>query len=200
MPPALDSDPRRAQILGAVLEVCLAEGPDALTIAKVRQRCGASVGSIYHHFGDKQGMLLALYVAAISEFHEAFLGALEPEDSAEGMARAIPRAHVGWVVQHPDRARFLHMARRAELVRGDEPALKDQNRTFLRAVFARMEPLVQGGSLRSLPRDVLMAVMVGPADHFVRQWLAGRTTTPPERAIETLGEAAWRVLAPQDSA
>ena len=49
-----------AEILKATQALLLAEGAESLSIRKVSERCGYSAPTIYHHFGDKQGLVDAL--------------------------------------------------------------------------------------------------------------------------------------------
>ncbi|WP_286249613.1 TetR/AcrR family transcriptional regulator [Streptomyces graminofaciens] len=61
-PAALQEGGRRSQqdILRAGLTVLEGGGVDALTVAAVAERAGVAVGSIYRHFGDKEGLLYAI--------------------------------------------------------------------------------------------------------------------------------------------
>eukprot|EP01030_Chromulinospumella_sphaerica_P002207 gene2207-2161_t len=56
--PAEAPTDRRQDILNAALACAAEGGVDAVTIDGVRARCGASVGSIYHHFGMPSPLLL----------------------------------------------------------------------------------------------------------------------------------------------
>ena len=51
----------RATLLGAAREVFTASGFAEASIADVVAKAGASVGSLYHHFGGKADLYLALY-------------------------------------------------------------------------------------------------------------------------------------------
>ncbi len=51
----------QAQILAAAEEVFVEHGYTAATISDVIDRAGSSVGSIYHHFGGKAELFLALW-------------------------------------------------------------------------------------------------------------------------------------------
>jgi AcrR family transcriptional regulator len=44
---------RKQEILDAALRGFAEKGLAGTTVEEVRRRSGASVGSIYHHFGDK---------------------------------------------------------------------------------------------------------------------------------------------------
>lgn len=50
----------RERILDALVEV-LADGVESLSMPAVAEQAGVSVGTIYRHFGDKAGLLEALY-------------------------------------------------------------------------------------------------------------------------------------------
>lgn len=50
----------RERILDALVEV-LADGVESLSMPAVANRAGVSVGTVYRHFGDKAGLLEALY-------------------------------------------------------------------------------------------------------------------------------------------
>lgn len=51
----------RDTLLSAAREVFLANGYAEATVADIVERSGVSVGSLYHHFGGKPGLFLALW-------------------------------------------------------------------------------------------------------------------------------------------
>ncbi len=63
-----------------VLEVVTAMleegGESAVRIEDVRERSGVSIGSIYHHFGDRNGLIVAAQVRRFSRYAEAEIAAL----------------------------------------------------------------------------------------------------------------------------
>ena len=56
---------RSAPVVNKVLKVTCdiinRGGEQALTIAEVRERTGVTIGSIYHHFGSREGLVAAAY-------------------------------------------------------------------------------------------------------------------------------------------
>lgn len=194
MGPHLDADPRRDRILQAALVLCLERSPEAVTIQQIRGLSGASTGSIYHHFRDKQGLFFELFLTAKRTYHDALVDALGPTDHARSLVFALARAHLDWMMENSGLARFLHTARRSELVRGDEPDLREQDAAFVHDVCAYLRPWVDAGQVRRLPDDLAMAVVIGPMEHYTSEWLMGRTFTDPDEACEVLAEAAWDAL------
>jgi AcrR family transcriptional regulator len=61
----------RRAILDAALEVFVAEGYTDANIAHIVERCGMSVGSLYHHFGGKADLFLALWAEFEAVYSDA---------------------------------------------------------------------------------------------------------------------------------
>ena len=55
------TDATQQRILDAATEVFSTRGFSAATMADIVEHSGASIGSIYHHFGGKKELFLAIY-------------------------------------------------------------------------------------------------------------------------------------------
>jgi AcrR family transcriptional regulator len=185
---------RRRSILDAALAAFRERGYDATTIEDIRERSGASVGSLYHHFGGKEGITGAIYLEALAQYQEGVMRALESTGSASTGITAMARFHIRWITEHPDWARFLFRMRGAEGVRAVEAEIAQMNRRVFARVATWAEPHVRAGRLARLPRDLFLLLCLGPAQEYGRLWLAGRTETPPHRAAPALADAAWRAV------
>jgi AcrR family transcriptional regulator len=185
---------RKQAILDAALQAFTEKGTAAATVDDVKRLSGASVGSIYHHFGDKEGMAVALYADVLGGYQEGFLAVLERESDAERGVRALVRHHLRWVAANPDGARFLL----AGAPPGAEELLDPLNRELFGATSAWFRKQAEADAIRVLPRDLLYTVLVGPAQEFSRHWLAGRVKTSMRTAERVLAEAAWDALRPPE--
>jgi AcrR family transcriptional regulator len=182
---------RRRDILDAALRGFAEKGLAGTTVEEVRRRSGASVGSIYHHFGDKEGIAAALYVDALRDYQAGLLALLEEGRDAERTVKALVRHHLRWVEADPDRARFL-LSGRPPRAAG---TIAELNRNALRATAAWVDREVAAGRMAALPIDIFYSVLVGPAQEFCRHWLDGRMRTSIRAAERALSAAAWRALA-----
>jgi len=180
------SDARREHILNAALEVFLERGIQAASIEDIRERSGASVGSLYHRFGSKEGIAAAVYVAALADYQRQFLALLREDRSTEETVKATVRAHLRWVQRNPDRAAFLFMGREADA--------HELNDGFFEHVRAWIDPRVAAGELRDAPLGVLNALWVGPSQELARHWLAGGRRGSLTKHANALADAAWRSL------
>jgi AcrR family transcriptional regulator len=174
---------RRSEILDAAL-VCFSDrGFESTTIEDIRAHSGASVGSIYHHFGGKEQLADALYTEALRNYQEGFLALLGSD--VERSVKGVVRHHLRWVDANPRLARFLLSGRPAEGVR-----------ELNRAAFEELERwrAEHADELQPVSFDAFYAVVIGPAQEAARHRLAGRTKTPLRRLERELADAAWRAI------
>src|SRR4051794_4392223 len=158
-------DARRDAILAAALPVFLEHGVAAASIEEIRERSGASVGSLYHRFGSKEGIAAALYVDALAAYQREFLRVLREDRPTEDSVKTSVRAHLRWVQRNADRAEYLFMGR--------ADGARELNAGFFEQVLAWVRPRVEAGELREAPFGVLNALWVGPSQELARHWLAG---------------------------
>jgi AcrR family transcriptional regulator len=81
----------RARLLAAAFEIATREGVDAVSTRAVCTAAGVQAPSLYHHFGDRAGLLRAVVDAAFEKYFQAKDVAIATDD-------ADPRARVaaGW--------------------------------------------------------------------------------------------------------
>jgi AcrR family transcriptional regulator len=185
---------RQAAILAAALECFTEHGFAATTVEEIRARSGASIGSIYHHFGGKEGLAAELYVDGIRGYQQGFLNTLEQHDTAEAAVRALVHHHLHWVETNPRLARFLMNRRETELRDATRARVRELNRAFFPRVHAWVRRHVRAGALRPLPLDLLEPVLLGPSQEFSRLWLDDRTRISLARAERELADATWNAV------
>ena len=66
----------RERVIDVVLEMLEEGGEVAVRIDDVRDRSGVSVGSLYHHFGDRDGLIVAAQLRRFARYAEAEIAAL----------------------------------------------------------------------------------------------------------------------------
>jgi AcrR family transcriptional regulator len=192
--PPPDRDATRHAILNAALTEFTRKGVAAASIKRIQVRSGASVGSIYHHFGDKNGIAGALYIDGLMSYQAGFLETLRRAKATRDGIEAVVRHHARWIMENRDLARFLLTGRDAGLVLATERPLRAINRKFFGAVNAWTQPRVEAGELAELDVELLTSLWIGPSQELARHWLAGRSRLSPADAAPVLAGAAWKSL------
>ncbi|MDX9688308.1 TetR/AcrR family transcriptional regulator [Halopseudomonas formosensis] len=189
---------RRAELKRAILRAGLecfnAQGIEATTIEMIRSGSDTSVGAIYHHFGNKEGLVAALLFAAMEDqasLRQQYLATAQtPRDGVS----ALVLSYVDWVADQPEWARYQFNARFVVANGPHKEELVARNRARnqqLQEWFARAGA---GDKLTSLPYELVPSLIIGPAESYCRAWLSGRVASSPRVYRETLAEAAWRAL------
>jgi len=187
---------RKQDILDAALACFTEHGVEATTIDMIRERSGASVGSMYHHFGSKESIAAALYIDALADYGRLQAARLAAARSARDGIVAVVHAYVDWIADNPDKARFVLYGRGA-IVRSEAGAeLKARTQNHVPDTLNWFAPYIARGELRALPRDVLPSLVTGPAHDYARLWLSGRAQTDIRAYRDLFAETAWKSVCP----
>jgi len=189
---ALDT---RSRILDAALSCFIESGYEQTTIARIRDRSGASNGALFHHFASKQAIADALYVDAMASFQQGLWAVLRRRPrTARAAIRGSISHQLHWIEENPDRARFLYMRGHLDW---DSPAgaqLVELNRNLAQAYRDWMAPLVDAGQIRPMSMLLLTAIVTGPVHVIARRWLAGQLDSPLHTYLDELADAACAAL------
>ncbi|RAU93788.1 TetR/AcrR family transcriptional regulator [Mycobacterium colombiense] len=140
-------------ILDAARTLVLDGGPRAASVAAIAKASGAPAGTLYHRFGNRDGILTAAWLRALRRFQERALAAdcATPTDTAVAMAVAA----VAFARSLPEDARLLLTIRPGDLL-DDEPdaafrqTLAEMNAPLTQRVAALARELYGNSRARSV--------------------------------------------------
>lgn len=183
---------RRTQILDAALQCFSEKGIESTTIDDIHRRAKASIGSIYHHFGDKEQLIAALFTSAIEEYTEGFLGALVSSRRPKSGLEHASRFHLEWFDEHPVLADLMFRTLYSD------PGSPDQMRRHFVAFGVRLNEWLEThrarGELRSLHPDVYAAAIFGPCLELSRYRMGGYSSQDRDEAARQLATVMWQGL------
>jgi AcrR family transcriptional regulator len=193
-PRAERTEQRKREIILAALACFNERGYSETTMSLIRERAGASTGSIYHHFQNKDQLAAAIYLEGILDYQRGYVRELERKKTAKAGIETIARYHLGWVENNREWADYLNRMRHARFMSGSDPLFAKANSEFMGRVGLWFRPHVEAGRLKKLPREVLVAQLMGPLQEYTRMWLAGHADLKPRQAARHLAQAAWCCL------
>ncbi len=189
---------RKREIIEAALACFTELGYDRTGISDIRERAGASTGSVYHHFGSKEQLAGEVYLEGIRDYQAGFVSVLEKENSAEKGIYAIIAYNLKWVDRNKSWARYLFRMRHLEFMERKEDEFAALNEIFFHRVAAWFRKQIAAGAIRRLPAELYPAILISPCQEFARAYLEGCTATSLNVAIRELAAAAWRSLRRDD--
>ncbi|MBC2658999.1 TetR/AcrR family transcriptional regulator [Pseudomonas sp. MSSRFD41] len=189
---------RRAELKRTILHRALGcfnrLGLEATTIEMIRAECETSVGAIYHHFTNKEGLVAALFFTALDDQAQLRDRYLAQAQTLEQGVQALVHSYVDWVDAQPEWARFQFHARFA-VTRGPfGQELAERNRTRNRRLLEWLKARSASDALPAIPAELLPSLIIGQAESYCRAWLSGRVQGRPREYREHLAAAAWRSI------
>jgi AcrR family transcriptional regulator len=126
-------------ILDAARALVLEGGPRAASVAAIAKSSGAPAGTLYHRFGNRDGILTAAWLRALERFQSRAMAASEADttDTPAETAVAMAVAAISFAREIPEDARLLLTIRPGDLL-DDEPDAQ-----FQETVATMNAPLIE---------------------------------------------------------
>lgn len=184
---------RKDSVLKAALE-CFSElGMEGTTIHDIQRRADCSIGSIYHHFGSKEGIAEELFLEGIQALNRGMLKKVRGAADAEESVHAVVDYYSEWSTRNKDMARYLH-SRDIDFSPEARERLHEIHRDYITAIFTWFAPFVERGEMRILPAETYVPLISGPIQEYVRRWLSGHHPNGPRQVKSLFAEAAWNAV------
>lgn len=185
-------------ILDAARTLVLDGGPRAASVAAIAKASGAPAGTLYHRFGNRDGILTAAWLRALRRFQERALAA--EGETATDTAVAMAVAAVAFARSLPEDARLLLTIRPGDLL-DDEPdaafrqTLAEMNAPLTQRVAALARELYGNSRARSVDAvaravaDLPYAVVRRHAhDDPMPSWLEKDVAASALAVLQSFGE------------
>ncbi len=187
----------RDRILKAALELFVEQGYFNTNVPNISSRSKCSVGSIYHHFLNKEEIAYSLYRDGIIQFRNALQSSIETVDSdpLEKTIRSIVIAFLTFAEEHKILSQYLWLARHNEFLEGNIAVpTRVGFDTFGRKLTKAIKSAIRKSEIPPVKAEVLWSIVFGIPLSFVRDWLEGYTTSTPKEVSQTLANACWAAL------
>lgn len=184
----------KRQILLDALSCFLENGIETTSIEMIRSKSDSSVGAIYHHFKNKEGIVATLFFAALDDQAALRDNYLETTKSLQEVLYAFIHSYVDWVSEQPEFAKFLISARFSVVQGEDQERLIQKNKLRNQKIFNAISNYAEAGFLTSIPHELLLSLVIGSTENYCRAWLSQRVTSNPKVYKDILAKAAWDSL------
>ena len=184
----------RRSVLRHALTLFNENGVESTTIDDLRRACGQSVGTIYHHFKNKEGVVAALFFVMFDDQSQAIAERIAGVTDGHAVVEALIDAYTAWITAQPEGAHFVFTAR-------DSVSQGPHGADLRERLLARYLPIddllaQEAEAVRILPLspDLIPALVLGATEFYARGWLAGRRQASPATHAKRFAVAAWRSL------
>jgi AcrR family transcriptional regulator len=187
-------------ILDATRALVLDGGPRAASVAAIAKSSGAPPGTLYHRFGNRDGILTAAWLRALGRFQARALAARADAPLETAVAMAV--AAIGFARELPQDARLLLTIRPGDLLDGEPDTafqetlaamnapLTERVGTLTRQLFGSSDPRSVDAVARAVA-DLPYAVVRRHAhDEPMPGWLEADVAASARAVLQSFGERA----------
>jgi AcrR family transcriptional regulator len=187
-------------ILDAARALVLESGPRAASVAAIAKSSGAPAGTLYHRFGNRNGILTAAWLRALQRFQARAMAAEADTPMETAVAMAV--ACIGFTRELPEDARLLLTIRPGDLLDGEpdtafSETLAAMNAPLNQRIGALARQLFGSSNARSVDvvaravADLPYAVVRRHAhDEPMPRWLEADVEASVRAVLESFGERA----------
>ena len=147
---------KRDQILDAALLLFTQQGLDKTATATIAKQAGVANGTLFHHFGNKESLIDAVYIRCKLQMLEAMTPAMQSDAPTMQRLTALIRVYLEWMPRHADVFGFLQLY-------GNSADISPQAREQMQQAYAPMTDLLthcaHAELLAPLPVSLLQQMM-----------------------------------------
>ena len=184
----------RQRILDEATDQLVAKGYTAFTIAGVRDALELSSGSMFHAFPSKPALVGEVFVQGMRDYQDVAIAAITATAEPSRAIDAWIDAHLSWVGEHRELARFLFATQPDEVIAVSAGGLADANAAFYKAVDDLLAAAADAALMAPLPLAVGYSLVMGPAQEYCRRWTRADVDADPRTLAGPLSRAALAAL------
>ncbi len=187
-------EPLDCRILTAALDLFVERGYHNVSVHDIQRKANVSIGSIYNHFGGKEGVARALYYHLLNEFEEMVADVIAQDLTNVGRCNEIIRLLFEYTETRHEIVEFMLHAKHREFLPEEKPVCSA-------APFRTMRDIVQwgmdNGEICAGNSWVITSSVFGSTIRMIHLRLDGLIDRPLPEFYDELVETIWRGLIPE---
>lgn len=180
------------RVLQATLHLFSQKGYFSTSVHDIARESGVSIGSIYHHFRDKEGVASALFESLLERMTRELENIANRYDSTHDKCRAVIELLFEMTEDEPEVMEYMLYSKHREFLSGQLPVCSSQP-------FRMMREMVEQGMAKSEIRkmDVITAssCLYGGAIRMITSRLDGLVELPLQSYLTDVWDCSWKGVA-----
>jgi len=179
-------------ILKTALELFTRQGFFNTSVHDIQRATGVSIGSIYHHFKNKEGLAKALYDDQVERMAQAMEKIMAEHLTAHDRCRAVIAHLFDLTEASPEAMQYILYAKHREFLPSEKPVCSSRP-------FELMKQMVSAGmvagEIREMEPYVSATAIFGGAIRLIYLRLDGALPKPLPEYLDAAWDCAWRAVA-----
>ena len=189
-------EPIDCKILTAALDLFVDKGYHSVSIHEVQKLADVSIGSIYRHFGGKEGIAEKLYKHILNEIDELIDGVTEEIETPVAQLEEIIKQLFEHTETHKNIISFIFHSKHTEFL-PNEPLMCDAE-PFIK-IRSITSQAIKNGDIKQADTWVATSIIFGGAIRLIQLRLEGLIEKPLTEYREELMSCLWGGLKAEHS-
>lgn len=181
------------RILAAALDLFVERGFHNVSVHDVQKKANVSIGSIYNHFGSKEGIAKSLYHHLVKEFEEMVEDVIAEDLSNRERCNKLIRQLLEYTETRRNIVAYMLHAKHREFLPDEPPVCSS---TPFKAMRDIVQQGMQAGEIRDGDPWVVAASVFGGAIRLIHLRLDGVIKQPVTRFYDELIDCTWQGINP----
>lgn len=182
----------RYLVLDSALTLFTERGYFSTSVHDIGRAAEVSIGSIYHHFGDKEGIAGALF-SQLSSRMESLIGEIvRRHESTHDQARELVSRLFLLTESEPRAMEFMLYAKHREFLPNHGPVCSSRPFELMREMVSRG---MERGEIRPMDAMVASTCLFGGPLRIITGRLDGVVEQPLPTYLDAVWGCAWRAVA-----
>ena len=180
------------QILTATLRLFSEKGYFNTSVRDISRESGVSIGSIYHHFKDKEGVASAVYNNLLDRMLTELTTIKVNNTTAHDRCRAVIAFLFDITEQEPDVMEFMLYSKHREFLPDENPVCSSKPFEMMREMVR--EGMVSG-EIQVMDLMVASSCLFGGSMRMITSRLDKLIKTPLPSYLDSIWSCSWKAVA-----
>jgi len=182
------------RIMTSALDLFVERGFHNVSVHDVQRRANVSIGSIYNHFGSKEGLAKSLYYHLVKEFEEMVEDIIEEDLSIRERCNRLIWQLLEYTETRRNIVAFMLHAKHREFLPDEPPVC---SATPFKAMRNIVQQGIETGEIRDGDPWVVAATVFGGAIRLIHLRLDGVIKQPVTQFYDELIDCTWQGITPE---
>jgi AcrR family transcriptional regulator len=174
-------DRRQQEVVTGAARVFARRGYDQTSVTELAEALGIAAGGLYHYFGGKEQLLIAICDQLMDPLLEQAETLLSTEAPAEDRLRSLVRLWVAHVIARRDHMLVFQQERHVVDHGSQWRGVRDSRKRFERMLEAALAPVLDRRA--PLERRLVLSALLGMVNHTA-QWYRPKGPLGPEQIAD----------------
>jgi len=177
------------EILEVAIHLFTKQGYFNTSVPDIVREAGVSTGSIYHHFGDKEGIAKALFEMLVARMENEFNDIERQHETTQARCRAVIELLFRITEEEPEVMTYMLFVKHKEFMSGVAPICSSKPFRQMREMIANG---IKNGEVRPMDDMVAAASVFGGALRMISLRLDGVLQQSLEGYLDEIWRCAWQ--------